>query len=252
MLSDLDVGFLVLAGVLAGLAGTAGAITSLISYPALLVVGIPPLTAGVANIVALTASWPGSALSSGPELAGRGPWLWRRAPVAALGGLVGAALLLSTSAGAFVDIVPFLVAGGSLTLLAAPRLTARRGAVASGREPRGTAAAILIVSVYNGYFGAGAGVMLLALCLVCVDPALPVANALKNMLVGAATIAGALALLSFGHVRWDAVVPLGIGVFAGGTLGPRLARRIPERVLRPLVAAFGIGLAIQLWLSHGA
>ena len=67
MLSVLDVGFLVVAGVLAGLVGTAGAITSLISYPALLIVGIAPLAAGIANVVAATASWPGSALTSGAE-----------------------------------------------------------------------------------------------------------------------------------------------------------------------------------------
>ena len=145
-----------------------------------------------------------------------------------------------------------LVAGGSLVLLAAPWLTAHRSAATARREPRATAPAILLLSVYSGYFGAGSGVMLLALCLVCVDPDLPVANALKNMLVGGATIAGALAVVLFGHVRWDAVVPLGVGVFLGATLGPPVARRIPERVLRPLVAAFGIGLAVQLWLSHGA
>jgi uncharacterized membrane protein YfcA len=253
MLSLPDTVLLLVAGVLAGIVGTAGAITSLVSYPALLLAGVPALAANIANIVAITTTWPASALASRAELAGRRRWLRRYAPVAALGGALGTALLLRTSADTFERVVPFLVAIGSLALLVAPRLTARRRAsAAANTEPWWLAVGLLFISIYNGYFGAGAGVMTLALVLVASGDSLPVANALKNMLVGAATIAGALALLSFGHVRWDAVVPLGIGVFAGGTLGPRLARRIPERVLRPLVAAFGIGLAIQLWLSHGA
>ena len=256
--SALDTIVLLGAGVLAGLVGTAGAITSLISYPALLATGVAPLAASVANIVALTTSWPGSALASRPELAGRGRWLARHAPLAALGGAIGTALLLCTSPAAFERIVPFLVAAGSVTLLLAPRLTARRARRASRsrhaptREPPWAATGIVAVSIYNGYFGAGAGVMLLALCLVYADESLPAANALKNMLVGAATIAAAIGLVAFGHVDWGAVVPLGIGVFAGSTLGPAVTRRISADVLRPLVAAVGIGLAVQLWVTHGA
>ncbi len=244
------------AGVLAGIVGTAGAITSLVSYPALLAVGVAPLAAGIANIVALTTSWPGSALASRQELAGRGGWLARYTPVAAVGGALGTALLLSTSPGVFTRIVPFLVAAGSLALLLSPRLTARRARAGErGRTHRrgfAAAAGVLVVSVYNGYFGAGAGVMLLTLCLVVADDALPVANALKNMLVGAATIAAAIGLVSFGTVDWTAVVPLGIGVFVGATAGPGVTRTLPERTLRWLVALVGMGLAVQLWLSHGA
>ena len=251
MLPALDVVILVAAGVLAGTVGTAGAITSLVSYPALLAVGIAPLPAGIANIVAVAATWPGSALASRRELAGHGGWLVRFAPVAAFGGAIGTALLLRTSASAFDRIVPFLVAAGSLALLASPRLTrARRG---RGQvAPHRLAVGVLLVSLYNGYFGAGAGVMLLALCLICVDDRLPTANALKNMLVGAATITAAIGLVIFGSIAWRAVVPLGAGLLVGGALGPAVARRIPAAVLRPLVAAVGLGLAVQLWFSHGA
>ena len=251
MLSVLDVLILLAAGVLAGTVGSAGAITSLVSYPALLVVGVSPLAAGVANIVAITTSWPGSALASRGELAGTGRWLARYGPVAAAGGAAGTALLLSTPAGAFERIVPFLVALGSLALLFSPQLAAvsRRG---TGATPRWLPGAMFAVSTYNGYFGAGAGVMLLTLCLVCVEDSLPTANALKNMLVGAATVAAAVGLIVFGSVDWAAVVPLGAGVFVGGLLGPRVTRRVAPEVLRPLVAAVGIGLAIQLWFSHGS
>jgi len=232
------------AGVLAGLVGSAGGITSLISYPALLAAGLPSLAANVANIVALVACWPGSALASRPELRGRGPWLRRWVPLAALGGAVGAALLLWTPPGVFDRVVPFLVAAGSLALLAQPRLTAQH-------ERRGSPDAVLplglaALSVYNGYFGAGSGVMILALLLVTAEPRLPAANALKNMLLGAGVLVSAAGFALFWPVDWAAVAPLAAGLFAGSTLGPRVARRLPAGLLRRLAALIGIVLAVRL------
>src|SRR3954470_5980453 len=126
MLSTLDTAALVAAGVTAGTVGTAGGITSSVSYPVLLAVGLPALPAGIANNIALVACWPGSALASQPELRGRGRWLRRWSLVAVAGGGTGAALLLLTPERAFARIVPFLVATGSLALLFEPRLTAWR------------------------------------------------------------------------------------------------------------------------------
>jgi uncharacterized membrane protein YfcA len=248
-----DTVFLVAAGVLAGVVGTAGAITSLVSFPALLIAGLPALGANIANIVAITTTWPGSALSSRPELSGRAPWLWRYGGIAALGGGIGTALLLATPSAAFGRIVPFLLAAGSLALLLTPQLRTLAGrASGTHREPGWMPGGLLLICVYNGYFGAGAGVMTLALLLIASDPRLPVANALKNMLVGVATLVAAAGLVLFAPVPWDAAVPLGAGAFLGAVIGPRVTRRLPERALRFAVAAVGIGLAVQLWLSHGA
>jgi uncharacterized membrane protein YfcA len=251
MISIPDAVALLGAGMLAGLVGTAGAITSLVSYPALLAVGLAARAADVANIVALVACWPGSALASRPELRGWVGWLGRYAPVAAAGGGLGAGLLLLTPPGAFVRVVPFLVAAGSLTLLAAPRLTARRGPSAGRGHRPWLGGALLLAAVYNGYFGAGSGVMVLGLVLIALDAALPVANALKNMLIGVATAVPAAAFIAFGPVSWSAVLPLAAGMFLGGLLGPRVARVLPADLLRWVVALIGIGLAIQLWLGHG-
>ncbi|MEO3857850.1 sulfite exporter TauE/SafE family protein [Acrocarpospora sp. B8E8] len=245
-----DIALLAGAGLLAGVVGTAGGITSLISYPALLAVGLPALSANVANIVALVACWPGSALASQPELVGHGLWLRRWVPLSALGGAAGSLLLLSTPPGVFARVVPFLVAAGSLALLAQPRLAARhqRG------HPSGAGGVVLplgliAMSVYNGYFGAGSGVMTLALLLITSEPHLATANALKNMVIGAGTLISAAAFAVFGPVDWTAVAPLGLGMFVGSTLGPRIARRLPATLLRWLVVLIGIGLAIQLWIN---
>jgi hypothetical protein len=242
---------LLVAGVIAGALGSAGAITSLVSYPALLIAGVPAFAANVANIVAVTTLWPASALASGPELAGTGRWLVRHLPFAALGGGVGVGLLLSTPSGSFKAIVPFLVVVGSLALLFSPTLAARR--LGRGPLPIWTVdGLIVLVSIYSGYFGAGSGVMMLTVLLVAVSPHLPTANALKNMLVGAGSLLAAFTLIILRPMDWVAVAPLAVGLLGGGALGPRLVRRVSPSAIRPLVATLGLVLAVQLWVTHGS
>jgi uncharacterized membrane protein YfcA len=249
MLSALDTTALVAAGVTAGVVGTAGGITSSVSFPALLAVGLPPLTANIANNVALVACWPGSALASQPELRGRGRWLSRWSLVAIAGGGVGAALLLLTSDRAFGRIAPFLIVTGSLALLFEPRLSAWRQARQRGGGSAALAIGLFVISVYNGYLGGGSGIMVLTLMLVLVDQRLPSANALKNMLIGASQVVCALVLVLAGSVTWAAAVPLGLGMLAGSTLGPRVARRAPTRVLRVVIVLIGFTLAAWLWIN---
>jgi len=245
--------FLAGAGVVAGLVGTAGGITSLVSYPALLFAGVAPLQANIANLVALVACWPGSAVASQPELRGRGPWLRQWGIVAAVGGIAGSVLLLNTSSGVFNRVVPFLVAAGSLALLFQPWLAARP----AWQEGGGRGRALLLpgglfaLSLYNGYFGAGSGVLTLALLLLTTDPHLATANALKNMMVGAATITSAALFAITTSVAWSAVAALALGLFVGSLAGPWVARRLPPAVLRWLVALTGLVLAVHLWLSPG-
>jgi uncharacterized membrane protein YfcA len=247
VISAADAGLVAAAGVLAGVVGTAGGITSLVSYPALLVAGLSPLTANVVNIVALVACWPGSALASRPELRGRASWVGRWGLVAAAGGAVGVALLLTTPSRDFGRVVPFLVLAGSLALLLQPRLAALRHEDAASRPI--LFGGLLAVSAYSGYFGAGSGVMTLGLLMYTVDGHLARANALKNMLVGAATMVSAISLVILVPVDWVAVIPLGIGLLAGSMIGPYVARRLPASVIRWLAALLGIGLAIKLWVA---
>jgi len=239
-------------GVLAGVVGTAGGITTLVSYPLLLATGVPALVANVTNIVAVTACWPGSALASGPELEHRARWVARHLAIPALGGGIGAALLLATSSHAFDQVVPFLVLSGSCALLLSPWLTRLTGCRSSRASGRALDAIMLPITLYGGYFGAGSGVMLLATMLIFVDEDLPTANALKNMLVGANVVLAAMVLIVFRSIDWAATLPLAAGMLIGSLLGPSVTRRVPASVIRPVVAALGVGLAIQLWVSHGS
>lgn len=237
---------LLAAGTLAGIVGTAGGITSLISYPALLLAGVPALPATIANTIAIVACWPGSAAASRPELEGRGPWLRRWSLAAATGGAFGAVLLLSTPPGVFARVVPFLIASGSVALLLQPKLRSVDKA-RGGQWFLGTG--VVALSVYNGYFGAGTGVLLLTLTLATTDRSLARANALKNMLVGAASIAATVLFAVISPVDWTAVAPLAVGLFAGSTIGPKIARRLPPAILRWLVALLGLAFALRLWLG---
>jgi uncharacterized membrane protein YfcA len=251
MISTSDAIALVLAGVAAGLVGSAGGITSLISFPALLAVGLPAHAANVANSVALVACLPGSVLASRPELSGWGGRLQRWAVVAVAGGTAGAVLLLVTPADVFARIVPFLVAIGSLALLFERRLRAwhqRRDAPNRAALPAG----ILALALYNGYFGAGSGVMTMTLMLVLVDDRLPTANALKNVLIGVGSVATATVLAVAGPVEWAAAAPMALGLLAGSRIGPVVARRIPPGLLRGLIVVFGLLLAVDLWVHPTA
>ncbi len=239
---------LVAGGVLAGIIGTAGGITSLVSYPVLLVAGLSPFAANVANLVALVACWPASAAVSRREVAEQRRWLPAGLVAAGVGGAAGTVLLLTTPSEVFDRVVPALVALGSITLLGQPALTTHVHRASGGRgAPAGVSLAVVaVVSIYGGYFGAGSGVMLLATALILLDGRMPVANAVKNMLAGASTAASAVVLLVAGPVDWGAVVPLAAGLFLGSLIGPVLARRLPSVVIRYAVALLGFVLAVRL------
>ena len=246
-MSLVEASFLLVTGIVAGVVGSGGGITSLVSYPALLAVGIPPLPANVVNLVAAAAIGPGSAVTSRRELADAGPVLLRLLPIAAVGSVVGSVLLLTTPAGIFARLVPFLVAGGSVVLLAQPALMKLRERILLG-APFLTVLLVGAVSIYSGYFGAGSGVMLLAVVSVLVDPRIPPANAIKNMLIGVSSLAAAAVFVVNGDVQWNAVLPLAGGLLIGSALGPVVVRHLPPNLVRWLAAAFGFLLAAYLWL----
>lgn len=239
------------AGALAGGVGSAGGITSLISYPALLAVGIRPLPANVTNAVALVGSFPGSALGSRPELRGQGRWLARWALLTVSGAIVGLTLLLITPDRLFERIVPFFLTVAAIALLLQPWIARWRERRAERQNRFLFPLALFAVSIYSGYFGAGSGVMVLALLLLTVQQHLARANALKNMLLGVADLATAIGFAAFGPVHWTAAGPLAAGLFAGSILGPSVTRRVPAGVIRVLAALAGLGLAVWLWVHPG-
>lgn len=242
---------LVGAGVGAGVTGSTAGLASLVSYPALLALGLPPVTANVTNTVALVGAGIGSAAGSRVELTGQGGEIRRLAGVAVGGGATGAALLLLTPSGAFERLVPVLVALASLLLLVQPQVRRLRARHVDGGSTLLVTAGTYVIGIYGGYFGAAAGVLLLAVLLVATDDTPVRANALKNVLLWMANAVAAVGFAVVADVRWTAALPLGAGCVLGGLLGPQVARRLPPTALRVLVAVAGLGLAVRLWSAAG-
>jgi uncharacterized protein len=249
-MTALEFGFLVLAGVGAGLTGSIAGLASLISYPALLATGIPPVTANVTNTVALVLNSVGSVSASRPELRGQARRLLPLAVAAVLGGTTGAVLLLLTPPGAFERVVPVLIAGASAAILVQrpPRELAAEGAAhhPDHRDPGWLPLGTFAIGIYGGYFGAAAGVLLLAMYLLGTGETLPRGNAMKNLVLGVANAVAAVGFIVFASIAWSAALPLAIGLFIGGRLGPRVVRRAPQTALRRVIAVAGLGLAVTL------
>ena len=265
---------LVAAGVAAGVISTVVGLASVVSYPALLAIGLPPLAANMTNTVSLLFTGVGAAMGSRPELAGQVTRVRRLGTIAALGGGAGAALLLITPSQTFVRLAPILIGAASLALLPPSRQdrAARRGAGLDRDERRRGAgpdrdghgcgagpdrderrpwllAGVFGVAVYIGYFGAAGGIVMLALLIAMVAEPLARVNAVKNMLGAIGNAVAAVAFAVFGHVDWAAVVPLAAGFLVGGWTGPALVRRIPGQVLRIGVAVCGLVVAVTLGIS---
>jgi len=235
-------------GFLAGVVSVVVSLASVISYPALLALGLPPVAANVTNTVSLVFSGIGAAAGSRPELRGLGRGPLRLGAVAAVGGAAGAGLLLLLPASTFAFAVPLLVAGASGLILAQPVLARARGPAASGGRRRRVflLGALVAASAYVGYFGAAGGVLLLAVLSELVVLPLVRTNAVKNVVAGMANAVAAVAFVLVGPVYWPAVPPLALGFLAGGWVGPSVARRVPAPALRRLIAGCGLAVAAVL------
>jgi len=249
LIMTVDQAFILLAaGVLGGLASTVASVASVVSYPVLLALGLPPLSANVTNTMSLVLTGAGSVLGSRPELAGQRARVLRFGLVTGLGGATGATVLLLAPAGAFAVVVPVLIAFASLVLLAQPMIGAlspRPGA----EESRRRLAALFAVGVYVGYFGAAGGVLLLAVLTATICESLVRVNAVKNAITGAANGVAALIFAAFAPVHWAFVPLLATGFLIGGFTGPRLVRRLPVKALRIFIALCGLALAVKLGVA---
>ena len=246
-----EIVLLLAAGFAGGIVSVLVSLASLVTYPALLAVGLPPVAANVTNTVALTFSSVGASIGARSELFGQRPTLQRLAIVAAAGGATGAALLLVLPERWFELVAPLLIAGASIMIFVQPRLQRRERFQPRGITPV-TATAYFATAIYIGYFGAAGGILAIVALASIIDLPLTHVNAAKVVLSGIANGAAAIGFALFGPVEWAFVVPLAVGLFFGGLVGPWIARRLPPALFRGLIGVCGLGVAgILAWRTYG-
>jgi uncharacterized membrane protein YfcA len=241
---------LVAAGAAAVGAGVVNAIAgggTLISFPVLTALGVPSVHANATNTVSLCPGYFGGTYAQRRDLEGQREGLAPKLVAAALGGLAGSILLVVTSEALFRRAVPFLILGATLLLAFQDRL---RRALFEHRQPGGRrhavmeTAAIGTASVYGGYFGAGLGIVVIAVLGLFSDLPFTRLNAVKQLISFTVNIFAAGFLVFSGKVEWSYVAVMAPAALAGGNLGGRLAGVLKPIILRRFVVALGLVVAV--------
>jgi uncharacterized membrane protein YfcA len=239
------------AGVLAGAVNAVAGGGTLLAFPALLAVGVPPVTANITCSVGLLTGYAGGSVAYRRELAGQRGRLRSLLPAALVGGVAGALLLLLTPQDTFRAIVPYLVLRSCALLAAQPRLAAALASHRHGSPDVHWAArlGVGIGAVYGSYFGAGLGVLLLAVLGVLVADDLQRLNALKGLLSLLINVVGVVVFLVSAEVSWGYAALLAVAAYLGGTLGVSVARRLPAHIMRASVVLLGTVVGVVLLVT---
>jgi uncharacterized membrane protein YfcA len=240
------------AGLVAGLLTSTVGVASLVSFPVLVALGIPPVVANASNTVGLIPAGLGGSLGYRRELREQPQVTWYVVLTCAIGSIGGAVLLLALPPGVFESIVPWLILFTCLTVGAQPWISKwLRSRKPHDIEPRLTMSPITtffagVTGVYGGYFGAGSGVMMMAVLGLGLDLELRVVNALKTLAVLAANVVAGLIFLFVADLDFTAIGLLAAGSIVGGYAGAHVGRVLPPTLLRILVVLAGITAAVAM------
>jgi uncharacterized membrane protein YfcA len=250
--SGLEAVAVLLAGVAAGTINAIVGSGTLITFPTLLAFGVPPVTANVSNNVGLVLGNVSGVVGYRAELLGQRNRLLRLGSAGLLGGLTGALLLLWLPSSAFDAIVPALIGLGVLLVVAGPAIQRR---VAARAEERGGLPdhgawwvwpAVLLTSVYGGYFGAAQGVLLMAVLGIGVADTLQRHNATKNVLALLVNGVAAALFIAVADIDWTVAGLIAAGSIVGGQVGATVGRRLPPAVLRAIIVVVGLTALVVL------
>ena len=251
----LDLLALLGAGGLAGLINTVVGSGTLITFPTLLALGVPPVIANISNTVGLAPGSLSGAWATRRELEGQRRRVLWLGSASLLGGIAGAFLLLWLPSKAFDAIVPILIGLGCVLVIVQPfiarRLAYRRARLGTDAAPPVLGSvllwlAIALTAIYGGYFGAAQGVLFIAILGIGFAESLARINAIKNVL---ATIVNGIAAVVFvivSQVDWPAAIAIAVGSVLGAQLGGRVGRKLPPTVYRVIIVAVGVVAIVSL------
>jgi len=237
----------VAAGLGAGFVNTIVGAGTLITYPTLVALGLPPRVANVSNTVGLVPGAVSGVLGYRRELSGQRRNLVRLGVVAAAGGLTGGLLLLALPEEAFRTVVPALLALGCVLVALQPWIDRRSTGVRRGAGPAlPLFLGVYGTGVYGGYFGAAQGVLLVALLGIYLEEDLQRVNAAKNLLAGLVNFTAAVLFVAVSHVDWSVAGLIAAGSVVGAQAGARVGRRLPASLLRAVIVLVGLAVAVRL------
>lgn len=219
---------------------------SFLSFPALVFAGVPPISANATNNAAMWVGTLGSARGYREEVRANRSLLLPVVSVSIAGSLIGACLLLVTPQAIFERLIPWLLLFATVVFAASPLF--RRETGAAPRHAPWQIAVQFVVAIYGGYFGAGMGILMLAVLAFSGLPTFNAQNAIKNVL--AVSING-VALVPFVAARiidWRFALPMAVIALIGGYLGARFFRRVPQRVARTVVVLIGTVMTVVFFL----
>ena len=248
-LSVLDHVAVALAAVVGGAVNAIAGGGTLITFPTLVAVGVPAVSANVTNTVALTPGYLGGTMAQRRDLEGQASRLKLLLPAGVVGGVLGGLLLVLTNEKVFRELVPYLILAACGLLAFQDRLREwilRRMSSRAGKDPKEawSVGPAFAASIYGGYFGAGLGVVLLAVLGLVIDDTLTRINALKQAISFSVNVSAAVFFLFSGKVYWTAAAVMVVGAVVGGSIGGRLVGRMREEVLRRVVVAIGVIVAV--------
>jgi uncharacterized protein len=226
---------------------------TLFTFPALMAVGLPPVVANATNYLALLPSNAAALPAYRQELKSVGAALWPLLIVSGLGAVTGSLLLMVSDPAIFVTLIPFLILLATLLFAFGEPLRRKLVAATGSQGSNGLIyGALFVCSIYGGYFGAGLGIILLAIAQIMGFTTFHIANSIKNLLATSFTILSIIIFGIGGLIAWPEAVTMMAGSTLGGYFGGRYAKRVNERYLRFLVIAFGLVLSsVYFWRSFG-
>lgn len=255
-MSALDQLLVLLAGLGAGVLSSTVGVASLLSFPVLVGLGLPPVVANVSNTLGLVPAGLGGVVGYREEVRDAGRVAWVVSAVCAVGAVLGAALLLGLPPGVFEAVVPYLILFTCLLVGVQPRVAAwlrarherRHGEVLAERRHMSpaTTAFATVTGVYGGYFGAGAGVMMVAVLGLGTDLEMRIVNGLKTLSLMVGNIVAGLVFVVVAEPRWHVVALLAAGSLVGGYVGALIGRLLPDAVFRWAVVVAGVVAALLL------
>jgi uncharacterized protein len=240
------------AGLVAGTVNTIVGSGSLITFPTLLAVGLPPVAANVTNTVGLVPGVVSGAIGYRRELRGQLTRTVRLSVAGGAGGTVGAVLLLSLPSSTFEKVIPFLILVAVVLTIAQPRLQREMaGRRRSGGREEGPAllVSVFAIGIYGGYFGAAQGVILLALMGIFLNDHLQRLNAVKNVVAVVINGVAAVLFVIVADVRWPVALVEAGGAIVGGQIGATVGRRLSPAVLRAAIVVIGLAVSIKLFFD---